>query len=418
MSSVALAEEVSLPLPDWQALTDAAAQAEQVTVAPHATLPVRREISGRLDRGVFSGQMTATFVVSDGHTPTMVPLIDASAAISSITLDGRRTSLLSQDGMIVLPIETPGLHRVEVGFLLGKQDDRFARKLAFRVPDAGISRLSIEIPEQGIDAALAGGAIVSQQQIGDETRLVGLLDGQGQVDLSWQRAIPENLGDAQVHQQVHTLLTLQEGLVRGLSVVSMDVREGATDRLRLALPEGVEIVDVTGDAVLQWRTGDELEVRLRYLVEDQATVQVHFQLPAALDAPVPLRMPLPLDGALSSGVVGVQGPAGLQVSVDTVQDAEALTPRDLPTALTGLTQNPLLLGFRFDETPEITLRVAREEAIELISTVIDDVQASTVVIEDGTEATKMRMRIRNNVRQFLRVRLPDGSTLTQARIGG
>jgi hypothetical protein len=49
---------------------------------------------------------------------------------------------------------------------------------------------------------------------------------------------------------------------------------------------------------------------------------------------------------------------------------------------------------------------------------IDEMQSSTVIIADGKEVTKTRLRLRNNARQYLTLRLPPGSVLTHSLIDG
>lgn len=100
------------------------------------------------------------------------------------------------------------------------------------------------------------------------------------------------------------------------------ILEGETDRLTLRVPEGVEIVDVSGGDVLQWRNdGGAIDVRLRYLVSERAAVQVLFQFPVDLAEAVALRMPLPASGTPFTGAIGVQGPAGFEAAVDTAVGA-------------------------------------------------------------------------------------------------
>jgi hypothetical protein len=100
------------------------------------------------------------------------------------------------------------------------------------------------------------------------------------------------------------------------------------------------------------------------------------------------------------------------------KEAEKLTLRDLPPELTDLASSPLLFGFRFTKPPEITLAVARHREVELTSTLIDELQASSLLIEDGTEVTKIKLRIRNNTRQYLTMQLPEGAVLTHSLIDG
>jgi hypothetical protein len=404
---------VTMPLSSWDAL-----RASSVTAPQRAPLPVMAEsraLSGTFSRGVFSGTLTATFTVLSDE-PVRVPLLDGTTSIASVSLDGRTTSLLSEGGMYTIGVDSPGEHTATVRFFSGQRDDRFTRRLAFALPSSGTTRLDVSVPEESIEASLAHGVITATRSGEGSTRLTGHLDGQGIVDLSWRGAEQTSLVPARLSAEVNTLFTLQEGLVRGVSEQTFTVLEGAAERVSLSLPDGVEVVDVTGDAVLQWRAGDALEVRTRYPVTDAVKLQVHFQLPAPVEGPVRLLQPLP-DTAFS-GTIGVQGPAGVSVAVSELSDGTALPPRDFPAALTALTRSPLLLGFAFERAPDIALSVSRNEEVELIGAIVDDVQASTVLIEDGTEATKARLRVRNRSRQYLRVTLPQGAVLTHALIDG
>jgi hypothetical protein len=98
--------------------------------------------------------------------------------------------------------------------------------------------------------------------------------------------------------------------------------------------------------------------------------------------------------------------------------AKELEPRELPPELQELTSNPLLFGFTFGTPPRIRLAVARHKPVTLTSTLIDEIQASTVLIEDGTEVTKIKLRIRNNTEQYLTMYLPEEAILTHALIDG
>lgn len=449
---------VTLPLAQWQQVL---AELEAAAVRPTSPVPVLqvdRSVVGSFRRGVLAATLDTRFEVAAAAGHVRVPVLDADTSIRRVLLDGRETSLLREGDMYTVGVDGGGAHRVVVEFVQGHEDDRFARRLAFRLPASGPTRVEVQVPELDIDASLAQGAITSVQAVGGGTRIVGHLDGRGTLDLSWKRRLHQaeagvEPGAVPVRSEARldALFTLHEALVRGVVVVDLSVLEGEADRLDLVVPAEVEVVDVTGDAVLQWRTEQgrtdgqpdgtgRLSILLRYLVDDQAQVRVHFQFPVdlagvapaagapaggapAAGAPVVLRLPRPVDGVPTEGAIGVQGPAGLQVEVDSAGGAEALTLRDLPPELTELTQSPLLLGFRFarapaEAVPEIGLSLLRTEEVELTSTIVDDLQASTVLLEDGTEITKLRLRLRNNTRQYLAATLPAGAVLTHAFIDG
>ena len=431
-------DTVRLPLDHWRQVLDQLDTLQVPLPAPEPVLQVDRAVVGSFHKGVLAATLTTTFEVPPGAAPVRVPILDATTSIRSVRLDGQQTSLLHEGEQYTVGVASPGRHTVVVEFLQGREDDRFTRALGFRLPPAGPTRLDLVVPEADIDASLGQGAITGLRPIPGGTRILGQLDARGQVDLAWKRRpTRDGEGDgegaasaAPVRTTAHvdTLFTLHEALVRGVAAVDLSVQEGETDRLDLVVPPEVEVVDVTGDAVLQWRTEDgagpddpdRLAVLLRYLVDDRAQVQVHFQVPVDIDqgGPVALRLPLPAEGTPTEGTIGLQGPAGLEVAVQQVEGAEALTLRDLPPGLTELTQSPLLMGFRFDEVPTLSLALSRTAEVELTSTIVDDVQASTVLLEDGDEVGKLRLRMRNNTRQYLEASLPPGAVLTHAFIDG
>ena len=432
---------VTLPLGQWERLLDRVEDGEQVPVPPKAVVRISRSLEGSYVRGVFTGTLDTRFRLLEGAESTSpdevvrVPVLDAATSIDQVLLDGQPTSLLQQGSMYTVGVSGAGDHRVQLRFFQGRDDDRFSRELRFALPPAGPTAVSIQVPEQDIEARLAGGAITATRALDGGTRIQGHLDSRGQLDLSWTRkATHREASELRAEASMNALFTLHEALVKGVATVDYTLLEGETDRLELSLPPEIEVVDVTGDAVLQWYTdlqpdsaeGPRLAVLLRYLVEagrraeghDRATLQVHFQFPVDLEQAVPLHLPLPAGDIPLVGAIGVQGPAGLEVAVATLQQAEQLTLRDLPSDLLALTPNPLLLGFSFQQPPTVALGLTRQGELELTSTLVDDTQASTVLMEDGSEVTKLRMRLRNNTRQHLAVRLPADSTLTHALLDG
>jgi len=432
---------VTLPLEHWESMLDRVEDGEQVPVPPETVVRSQRSLEGAFRRGVFTGTLDTRFRLLEGAgsvddgAMVRVPVLDSATSIDQVLLDGVPTSLLQEGDMYTVGVTGAGEHRVQLRFFQGRDDERFSRELRFALPPAGPTSVSIWVPEQDIEARLNQGAITAAKPEAGGTRIEGQLDSRGQLDLSWTRhPTHREAAELRAEASMNALFTLHEALVKGVATVTYTLLEGETDRLELTLPPDIEVVDVTGDAVLQWYTdqptdssdGPELAVLLRYLVEagrraeghDRATVQVHFQFPVDLEQPVPLHLPLPTAGIPLTGAIGVQGPAGLEVDVASQERAEQLTLRDLPSDLLALTPSPLLLGFSFEEPPSVALTLTRQGELELTSTLVDDIQASTVLMENGTEVTKLRMRLRNNTRQHLAVRLPSNSTLTHALLDG
>jgi len=416
--------KVTLPVSMWEQMLSTLERDKEPDRSPFPVCPIQRKIDGTFRKGLFQATLTASFEVLDTRGHIRVPVLDGAASVGEVLLNNRRTSLLREGGMYSLGVDKPGNYTVRVKFFWGREQDRFARKLRFRLPDSGATQISVLIPEKNIEAKLARGALVSKKVTPQGTRLTGNLDASGLFDLSWTRKLTHKAKEAlRMEARLNTLFTIQEAIVGGVAVFDITLLEGETDRIDLRIPEDIEVIRVEGEAVLQWQTeageaSGGLTVLLRHLVEDQVRVSVHFQFPAEESQPVRLRMPLPPKEAGMTGALGVHGPAGLNVKVADAQDAEKLTLRDLPRELTDLASSPLLFGFRFTQAPQVTLAVARHHEVELTSTLIDEIQASSLLIEDGTEVTKIKLRIRNNTRQYLTMHLPEGAVLTHSLIDG
>ncbi len=413
--------KVTLPARDWLRMVDELSEDPERPPVP--VLPIERRIDGALRKGLFSGTLVARFQVIEPNGHVRVPILDGGAALGEIRLNGAATSLLREGGMYTVGVDKPGVYTLSAKFFWGKEQDRFARRLAFRLPEAGPTSVSVLVPEPDIEARLTGGALTLQSRRGDATLLSGQLDPTGQLNLSWNRKLSHRgREEARMEAKLYTLFTIQESLVEGRGVFDLSVLEGETDRIDLTLPADLEVVRVEGDAVLQWHTetkGDNrLVVLLRYLVDESTRISVFFQFPSDPAAPVRLRMPLVPDGTPYTGLIGVQAPAGLKVDTGELKDAEAIEPHDLPPELTELSDSPLLFGFSFTAPPAVSLKVARQEGVELTTTLIDELQASTVLLEDGWEVSKLKLRMRNNVRQYLKVRLPPAAVLTHSLIDG
>jgi hypothetical protein len=424
-SALAVAEEkgsVEVPLSTWERMVDAVDAGKQTGRADQAYCPMGRTIEGVFHRGIFRGVLTARFMVLDsGHV--QVPVIDASASLGIVTLNAKRTSLYREDPLFTVGVEKPGAYVIRAEIIWGKEVDRFDRKLAFLLPEAGSTKISIEIPERDIEATLQNGALTSSSEQGAATRLEGYLDASGKFDLTWNRRLSHAVrGPVASEVKLYSLFTVQEALVTGQSLFKMNILEGEADRIDLRLPRDIEIIDVSGDAVLQWRTdpkdGGRLIVLFRHLVQDQVAMTVRFQYPIKEGNEVALVMPLADTSAAMTGVVGILSTSGLNVRITRADSAAEMELRDLPPDLTDMTSNPFLYGLSFNAPPAIRLSVTRHKEVALTETLIDDLQASTVIIQDGLEITKMKLRIRNNNRQYLKMELPAGTRLTHSMIDG
>ncbi len=415
--------EVTVPLSELDEIMDELAAETVSEIPPFSVCRIDRALRGAFQKGLFKGTLVERFEVLEPRGHVRVPILDAQVSLGEVKVNDRRTSLLKEGEMYTLGLERPGVYTVRLTFFWGEDQDRFARRLQFRLPEGGTTLLAVEIPEREIEPKLAEGVLTRSTPRENSTLVEGMLPPSGVVDFSWSRRVTHrNLQAVKMDAVVNTLFTVEEAVTKGVAAIELTVSEGETDTVVLALPRGIEVVKVEGDAVLQWATeeaeGGRLKVLLRYLVSDRTEMTVHFQAPADSAERTTLRMPLPLPAVPFTGAAGVHAPPGINLRILKTADAREMPPHELPPKLTGLSKTPLRFGFGFTAAPEVSLRVSRNAQIELTSTIIEEIQASTVVVEDGSEITKMKLRVRNNTREYLEARLPQGAVLTHSLVEG
>lgn len=419
-------EGVQLPMEAWERLRAAAADPARRPPPSQAWGALLRSVEGTFHKGLLSATLRTRFEVLATDGWLEVPVLDSAASLRSVTLDGRPAALTRRAEMYVIGLPRPGVHELVVHFLLGQEQERFARRLRFRVPAAGATGLSLLLPETGIEPRLGDGVLQQVERTPTGTRVRGDVNAGGLVELTWTRH-PSHAGPQTLRAEarINTLLTVHESLVTGLAALSLTLLEGETDRLELLVPEGLEVLQVEGPTVAQWQSragqGAEpgrLTVLLRHLVADTVQARIRFQLPVDPDQPVVLGSPAPADGTPLQGAAGVRAPTGLRLQVQSLKGATETGLRDLPPGLTEMSDSPLLLGFTFDRLPVVRVSVQRQEQVELTGTVVDEVESSSVLLEDGSEVTKVKLHMRNNTRQYLRLRLPADARLTHCLIDG
>jgi hypothetical protein len=409
---------VTLTLEQWSALLERSESRPPPPAPPVASAILTRSLDGAFTKGLLRATLVLRFeVLSAGHV--RVPVVGDAASVTAALVDRHPAALVREGGMYTVGVDRPGPHEVTASLLVGEEQDHFARRLKLQLPTGGSTLLSILVPEPEIEARLTSGVLTASTARAGGTLLQGALDASGRLDLAWTRKVTHRSASAaRLEARANTLLTVDDAVVRGVSVLDLNVLDGETDRVDLRLPSGAEPLRVTGDAVLQWRAGKgQLSVLLRHLVRGSVQITVHYQLPGGLSSAVALPMILPAEGVPFVGAAAIQAPASLEVKVSS-RAARELSLRDLPTELGELTRSPLAAAFSFRCEPHLTLTATKRQQVALTTTLIDELHAATVVVDEGTELTKLRLHIRNNTRQYLGVQLPTGATLTHALVDG
>ncbi|MEQ8273903.1 MAG: LysM peptidoglycan-binding domain-containing protein [Deltaproteobacteria bacterium] len=419
----ASAGEVVLPLEQWLEVEKEITRLEAYApdVLPHAVR--RRTLDVEFVRGVLFGTVTLDV---DTHTKDAVlPLLDRAASLESVTIDGAPGVLVRGPSFYEGTIAKPGRHRVEVRFQAGREQARFERALALALPRAPVSRVNLVLPERDVDVDVERGVVDELRTDGKKTRARLHFTGGDGLRVRWRRRATHDVARArEMEAAALGLVRLEPELVHTQAVLTYTMVAGETDRVEAHIPDGVEVTAVEGPAILQWYTEERgakrhLVVLLKHLVDDKVQIVVGAQAPLTSPTAAEVRFVTPADATLRDAWVAVEGRAGFHLEVSKMEGAEAVRPREVPEQLANLTDKPLLFAYRARTAwPSLGLVRTANHEIDLTQAVIDDLWVSTVLVEQGLEVTKMRLYVRNNTRQYLSMRLPEGAQVTHAMIDG
>ena len=194
---------------------------------------------------------------------------------------------------------------------------------------------------------------------------------------------------------------------------------GSTERLDVALPASAERVSVSGPDVRETQVASgRAAIFLRGRIAERTRLRVSYEMPLAKTGVQRLDELSIADGAWQRGTLVVTNTAGgTEVLAGTMVGLRPLALADIPAPARGLMAGTPALAY------EISGRTwsAEVEAINLgefaLRESIADLAHYTLAFQaDGTILCKVSFEVRNRTKQFLRLDLPKGSIVLQARV--
>lgn len=225
-----------------------------------------------------------------------------------------------------------------------------------------------------------------------------------------------------VQADLFHLHTLREGMETVSVLVNFFTAGSPSSEWRFEVPEGSGNLLIDGQGVRAWRReGGEIIVSLHKPSLGASTVLLTFE------------QPLPARGAtLQPGRIrplGVQGERGVVQIVSPYQVRHAVTKAEgnllrleageLPPDKQFLSSSPSLAIFQYNERPfAIEMNIESFESAETAASMIDFARLASTVAWDGQIVTEARWFVKSRGQGSLRLKLPEGATLWEARAAG
>ncbi|MBL0350281.1 MAG: hypothetical protein IPP68_07900 [Elusimicrobia bacterium] len=390
-----------------------------------------------LTRAVYTGRVTrkgATVTAkirldvatpAGAYSPVRVPLFPDGVAFEDILLDGRPALVESAGGWTTVTVPRPGEHELTAVFALSSTLDKEPYRVNFQVPATPITQVDFFLDAPHLEARVDGAAQAASTPADGGTRVRASLPQGNSIGISWNAVEPERAkGPAKVYATVHQLLSVQDDAVRATARVELDVLQNTINNLSIVLPEGYTLLDVTGDAVGEWKKRGEgartLFVPFAYARKGRFTMDVRVER-AFKDTggALPFDGFRVLDVVRESGDLLIEKTTNGEVTVAETAGLTRLDPRETPPALSALASQTFLDAYKYIRPPyRLSLDIRRHEEIAVVSSVIDTANAVTLLLKDGKCVTHVTWSVKNTARQFLELRLPPGAEVWSVVVDG
>jgi len=421
---------VVLPVDEYKLLRSKAYPPERdADLAPVDATLSRMDYELKLTGDSASGQARLSVdVLKDGWVKVPIP---ADLLVREAKVDGRPITLVKGPSG-PKPGSTP--------YVLLSRPGRYVLTLEVAVPlsaSAGtetvtlppsasaLSRAEILLPRQGVDVTVSGGFLAEKTEAGPGTRCVAYgRSGQALV-FSWRRRLEEKKTTLplRLRGRIVEVVGLGEDIAQLTAEAALEVVQGTTPAVTLALPEGLAVNQVSGGLVGDWEVrGGALTVSFLEPLGSAASLVVsgEMKLPREGLVPIPLlRLP---DAERETGGVAVEVLGEGELKDRQMKGMQDAAPTDLGGSVASR-ESPSLVAFKYHllsgkEPRSLAVTVSRYAAQAVIPVNVEESRYRVLVGEEGKALVEARWAVRNNQRAFLTVALPEGATLWSAAVSG
>lgn len=418
--------EITLPWNDFEALY----RKHVVDQQPKIVSP--RDWT--LDRAVFAGR-----VVGEGDDAyavvklslsgqvhkkegwVTVPLLGASTALRSAKVGGKDANLFVKDGYYTLITDKQGAFAADLEFAVKLFNADGETGFTLPLPSAGATVVAVAVNSpEALDFAVPGSQGMSVTSVGNERRVEAYIPSMSSLTVSWSREVVEEAKkkrEARVYAEARTLVGVSEGVLSLRSDIDYTVLHAGVDKFDVKMPAETTVLDVRGNGIQNWTQDKDgtIHVQLSFPAEGLYRLGIDYERALQSGADIPL---VKLTGVTrETDYVGVDARSAVEIVAKAATGAVPIDVRELPAALTGQTDYPVLLAYRArGGEVKIPLEVKQHQDLDMLVTLVDTASGETLVTEDGRRMTRVRYAVRNNRKQFLRVSVPEGAEVWSASV--
>lgn len=345
-----------------------------------------------------------------------LPVLPSSLAIRNAQLDGRPARLYTEGGRHFLASDSTGEHTLEVEFAL-KSGHQESSSLSIPVLPTPTTELRVELPLfAGNKLVISPAQSQKVSQVGDKTVVEALIPATNIIQINWKqvRTVESKL-PPKLFANVATLLSIGEGVIRQESLIEYSILQAPIDSLTLTIPEGFNVLAIGGADLKDWKVSPDKEgvqkVVVRLNEVHQGTYVLRLKGEVVLSGPSAKgNVPeIALTGVeREKGHIGIAATTNVEIITEGIKGSiNRVDVQEIPRKIWNLSANPLLIGFKYLKHPyEVSLDIQKHKDVPSLVAAADSANGLTVCAESGDCITRVTFKVRNNLKQFVKIQLP------------
>ena len=361
-----------------------------------------------------------------------IPLVESSVGLIDVTVNKGASFVTMQGGKYYLMIDKPGRYNLSIEFLIKASRERENGPGSFNLSliPAPISQFEFMMPETEVDIFVEPAIRVEVQKEANKTLAWAIMPNTNNLMVRWTKALPkEDIKQVQLEPKIYadvaTYASIGEGMIRSQAQITYSILQAEVSNFRIALPEDVSLLDVNGGDLRDWKVSKEdnqqyLDVYLNFGIKGSYALQLTFERTigeGSVVAEIPSVKALGVER--ENGFIGISAITSVELAANKLERVTPIDIKELPSTIWGSSANPILLAFKYLNHPyQITIDVTRHQELPVLIAAIDSANYVSLHTQEGKLLTQATYQVRNNVKQFLRLSLPQEATLWSTFVAG
>ena len=392
---------------------------------PFEYLITRAVYAGTMRTGSTAFSARFTVHVLKKRAVVKVPILPAGTALQDLKVDGGPALLVTENGSHHVLLSETGVHEVVASFAVGSALEEGPHKIDLAIRPAPITLLTLEIPLKGIEVEIPQAQQVETSTLAAGTSVKAVIAQTSAVSIRWrEKTAPTEKVPARLYAEVHHLVSIDDDALRVTTDLNLNILYSELDGIRLAMPEGIHVLTVTGEGVGERQEATQdgkpvIVIPFTYGRKGNVTVRVTSERPLTETGLGNIFTGMRVQSSVrETGYIGVVLNTSAEVLVAAKESIEEIAVPRLPQQLVNQSTKPLTLAFKYLKHPfSLTLDVKRHDKIAVPLATINSANIVTLVTEDGKVVHRLVYQVRNSAKQFLEISLPKEADVWSVFVG-